>query len=142
MPDAVAFRIADALLTRLAPLALEVELSASSEPQRFPALHLDDDGETVTSQDWQATRCQLQFTIVGYALGAGREGARVARNLDAAVVGAVMADQTLGGLATQINLGPLSIERVKLAAKPGVTFSRQMDVDFSFQSINPTAVGG
>lgn len=142
MADAIAFQIADAVLTLLTPLATEVELSATAEPESFPALQIDDDGETIADQDWSVARCKLLLSVVGYTLGAGREGHRLARNLDAAVVAALMADQTLGGLATQIDLGGAAFERVKLASKPGVTFRRQLDIDFSFRTTDPTAVGG
>jgi hypothetical protein len=140
--DAVAFQIANAVLALLTPLATEVELSATAEPDAFPALQIDDDGETITDQEWQVTRCRLLLSVVGYVLGAGAEGHRLARNLDAEVLAALMADQTLGGLATKIELGGAAFERVKLASKPGVTFRRQLDIDFSFRTTDPTAVGG
>jgi hypothetical protein len=140
--DAVAFQIANAVLALLTPLATEVELSATAEPDAFPALQIDDDGETITDQEWQVTRCRLLLSVVGYVLGAGAEGHRLARNLDAEVLAALMADQTLGGLATKIELGGAAFERVKLASKPGVTFRRQLDIDFSFKTTDPTAVGG
>jgi hypothetical protein len=140
--DAVAFQIANTVLALLTPLATEVELSATAEPDAFPALQIDDDGETITDQEWQVTRCRLLLSVVGYVLGAGAEGHRLARNLDAEVIAALMADQTLGGLATKIELGGAAFERVKLASKPGVTFRRQLDIDFSFKTTDPTVVGG
>lgn len=142
MADAIAFQIADAVLQLMLPLAAEVELSPTGEAQTFPAIMIDDDGETITSQDWLTTRARLLITLTGAVQGASREGHRLARNLDAAAVAALMADQQLGGLATKLDLGPATFERVKLASKPGVLFRRQLDVDFSYQTTDPTVVGG
>lgn len=142
MADAVAFRIADAVLLLMQPLAVEVELSPSGEAQSFPAIQIDDDGETITSQDWMTTRARLLLTLTGAVQGTGREGHRLARNLDSAAVAALMADQQLGGLCTKIDMGPANFERVKLASRPGVLFRRQLDVDFSYLTTDPTKPGG
>jgi hypothetical protein len=142
MADAIAFQIAEAVLQRLSPLAVEVELSPSGEAQSFPALLIDDEGEQILQQDWQTVRARLLLSVEGSVLGGGADGQRTARNLDAAMVAALMADQSLGGLATLINLGAATFQRVKLASKPGVQFQRQLDIEFSYLTTDPTAIGG
>jgi hypothetical protein len=142
MPDTIAFQIAEKALQRLTPLAAEVILSPTAEPQAFPAIHLDDDGEEIIEQQFNSVRARLLLTVVGYVQGGETEGLRAARNLDALILKVLMEDQQFDGLTTLIDVGALANERLKLASKPGVTFRRQYDVQFSYRTIDPSLVGG
>lgn len=144
MPDAVAYQLAVAVQARLALVSgiAELELAPPGDPAAFPALHLEDSGDAVVSQDYFTTRSRLQMAVIGYVKGAGQATLQAARNLDAAVVAQLMADQQLGGLATEILLGGLLVEPVELAETRTVAFRRSFEVDFSFRTTDPTAVGG
>jgi hypothetical protein len=142
--DPVAVQITDALLAILAGVAgvQELAFAPPGDPNLFPALHADDEGEDILSQDWLNTRANLAFSVTGYVKGGGAETHKAARMLDAEVVTAIMASPSLGGLATFIDLGGLLIEPVQLASIRTVSFRRTFSVNFSFKTTDPTVVGG
>ena len=144
MPDPVAVQIADAMMTTLGAVSGVIELSFAppGDPNKFPALHVDDEGEDILAQDWFSTRANLTLSVTGYVKGSGSDTHKEARKLDAAVVTALMANPTVGGLATMIDLGSLLIEPVQLASDRTVSFRRTFSVNFSFKTTDPTAVGG
>jgi len=144
MSDTIAIRIVEAVFDLLAavPGVAEIAIAPPGEPAKFPALHLFDRGEEVASQDWLSTRARIDLSILGYAAGTGEETWKAARTLDGAVIAALMADQTLGGLATQIEISGLQIEEAPGAKVRTVAFQRSFRIDFSFQTTNPAALGG
>lgn len=143
MADVVAHQIARAVLSVLEsiPAVNEVLLAPPGEPADFPALHLDDEGETVTGQDWNRVRAQLRLAVTGFVQGDGAEALRAARNLDGAVLAALMADEQLGGLATKIDVSDLAVEAAELADTRTVVFRRILSVDFGFLATQPDQVG-
>lgn len=144
MSDPVAIQITDALFAILGGIGGigELEFAPAGDPNAFPALHVDDEGEDIQSQDWLTTRATLTLSVTGYVQGNGAATHRAARILDATIVAALMADQSLGGKATLIDLGSLLIEPVQLSKVRTVSFRRVFSVSFSFKTTDPTTVGG
>lgn len=129
-PDAVrelAFQWLDAQLGAIEGV-LEYERMPSSDPASFPALQLYDPGQRTTEGETEASEYELGFTVEGYVEGSGGADAHKTLNvLYAAVVRAVMPDPPLGGLATTVTEGAMSVDIAKLASGRRLGFA----IDFS-----------
>ena len=125
------FQVIDA---RLAPGVASYERQPSSDPAKFPARHVFDNGERpVGSESGATTRKTLTITVEGYVEGHSGAGAHAALNaLHASTVALMMTEPPLGGLVETIEEArDLRVDVAELANKRRLGFSQDFEVTFS-----------
>jgi hypothetical protein len=127
-----------AFLAALEPLAEEVELEPASDPIDFPALGITDGGWRVLEHEADITRRVMIVTVDGFVEGEGGAAPTAARNtLQAAVVAAVMADETLGGTVELIEDADLRKFTAEMSTQRRLGFAQDFAVQFTTSRADP-----
>lgn len=127
-----------AIAAALAPLAAEVEIEPVGDPTEFEALGITDGGHTVLEREATLTRRQMTVTIDGFVDGDGGQAPTAARNaLSAAVVAAILADETLAALVELIEDDDLRMFTATLASVRRLGFAQDFLVQFTTSRANP-----
>lgn len=130
--------ILGAIVAALAPLAPEVELEPAGDPIDFPALGITDSGHRVLEREVDITRRVMTVTIDGFVEGEGGAAPTAARNrLHAAVVAALLADETLGGTVELIEDADARLFAAQLSSKRRLGFAQDFDVQFITARADP-----
>jgi hypothetical protein len=128
--------------TRLAALPglAEYERMASGDPAAFPALILNDNGQSIRETEAGATRYALDLMIEGYVEGGTGASASAALNeLHAAVVAAVMSEPPIGGLAEVIEEGALRVDVATLGGARRLGFALDLTIQFATRRGDPAS---
>jgi hypothetical protein len=119
--------------TRLAafPGLGEYERNPSGDPASFPALAAHDHGQRTVETEAGATRYALTLVVEGYVQGGTGAAASAALNeLYAFVVGTLMTEVPMGGLAETIEEGELRIAVATLAGERRLGFTLEFTITF------------
>ena len=143
MMTALRFAIVTEIAARLSALSIvaEVQINAAGDPSQFPALFIDDAGHLPDEgTEPGSTRYEMNLTIEGYVKGGGGEDAYADLNtLYLAVVGAVLIEPPLDGLAEEINEGPMRIATAILSKERRLGFSMDLKISFVADRASPVA---
>lgn len=119
--------------TRLAAIAgvASVERMPSGDPDAFPALVIDDGGQSIEDAEAATTRYRLRLTIEGYVVGGEGAAAHDAlSDLYADVIAVLMTEPPLGGLAETISEGDMRPAVTELADRRRLAFALDIDITF------------
>ncbi len=131
-------QILDAIEAAIADLATEVEVEPAGDPSAFPALGITDGGHTVLEHEASLTRRSMTVTVDGFVDGAGGKAPTAARNtLAAAVVAALLGDETLGGLVEIIDDGDYRPVTATLSSVRRLGFTQDFEIQFSTSRADP-----
>jgi hypothetical protein len=113
------------------PGIAEVEIMPSGDPIDFPALHLFDDGHTITPAQAGVTGYDIAPELVGYVKGSsGKEAHLELTNLYVAAVALLMPDPPLGGLAETIDEGDMRVLVAPLEKGGRLAFTLNLPITF------------
>ncbi len=131
-------QIIGAIEMAIADLAVEVEVEPAGDPSEFPALGITDAGHSVLEHEATLTRRSMTVTIDGFVDGAGGKAPTAERNaLLGAVVAALMADETLGGIVELIEDRDLRLFTATLASVRRLGFAQDFEIQFSTSRADP-----
>ena len=131
-------QILAAIVAALGDLAPEVEIEPMGDPSIYPSLGISDRGHSVLERDAVATRREMQLSIEGYVEGGGGEAPTAERNaLHAAIVGALLIDETLAELVELIDDGDLQMWTATLASERRLGFAQDFAIQFTTSRTNP-----
>jgi len=131
-------QILAAIEAAIADLATEVEVEPAGDPSEFPALGITDGGHTVLEHEASLTRRSMTVTIDGFVDGAGGKVPTAERNtLAAAVVAALLADETLGSLVEIIDDGDYRPVTATLSSVRRLGFTQDFEIQFSTSRADP-----
>lgn len=140
---ALRFAIVEEIETRLLAIAgvAEVKINAAGDPSKFPALFIDDAGHVPDEgTEIGATRYDMNLTVEGYVAGGGGKDAYADINaLYVEVVGALLSEPPLEGLAEEINEGPMRIATAILSKERRLGFSMDLKITFVADRASPVA---
>ncbi|BBK30309.1 hypothetical protein EDC65_2245 [Stella humosa] len=148
MPTPVVEQVLAAVEARLAAITgfpgLLVERNRDAEVDRFPTLLLiDGDQDRIGDETMGYRRVMLEFMVEGYVSANLQSGLGPARNaLYAAVVAALMADPTLGGLAVDLHEGRTSRALgTGDGQTPAAAFATIYELEFWTREADPYSLG-
>lgn len=122
----------------LEPFAREVEIEPVGDPIQLPALGITDAGHVVVERETDITRRIMTITIDGFVDGSGGRAPNAQRSaLQAAVVSALMEDETLGGLVELIEDGALRMFTAMLSEQRRLGFAQDFEIQFTTSRVNP-----
>lgn len=125
-------------LQAMTPTPASIKIEPTGDPDKFDAIEIYDGGDTLTEREAMLDRWSMDLTITGIVQGGGGTAPTAARNaLDAHVVAALMADDTLGGLVEQIEAGDRRNSTAVLAEHRRLGFDREFTIQFTTQRRNP-----
>lgn len=128
------------LLTAL-PSVAEVERMPSGDPDKFPALHIWDEGQRPEQSEAGVTEYGMTFNIDGYVEAAGGSAAHMALNaLHSAMVQALVTEPPIGGLVDEITEGVMNVSIAPLASKRRLAFTAEFTVNFPTARGNPEVI--
>ncbi len=131
-------RILAAIEAAIADLATEVEVEPAGDPSAFPALGITDGGHTVLEHEASLTRRSMTVTVDGFVDGAGGKAPTTERNtLAAAVVAALLGDETLGSLVEIIDDGDYRPVTATLSSVRRLGFTQDFEIHFSTSRADP-----
>jgi hypothetical protein len=131
-------RILTAIVAALEGLAPEIEIEPSGDPSEFPSIALIDSGHTVLEREATLTRREMALTVSGFVEGEGGDAPSAERSaLHAAIVAAIMADETLGGVVELVDDGDLRMSTAVLASQRRLGFDQDFAIQFTTSRINP-----
>jgi hypothetical protein len=131
-------QILGAIEAAIADLAVEVEVEPAGDPSEFPALGITDGGHTVLEHEASLTRRSMTVTVDGFVDGAGGKAPTAERNtLAAAVVAALLGDQTLGSLVEIIDDGDYRPVTATLSSVRRLGFTQDFEIQFSTSRADP-----
>jgi hypothetical protein len=121
----------DARLSAIEGVA-EYERLPSGDPNRFPAVHLFEGGQSPAESEVGSSQKMLRVTVEGYVKGGSGTAAHAAMNaLHAKVVSALMTDPPLGGLAETVVDSDLRVDVAELASVRRLGFAQDFDIQFA-----------
>lgn len=127
-----------AIATALTGLAPEIEFEPAGDPSQFPSLAVFAGGHVVIDREAGVTRYESEFTIEGYVEGDGGTAPSAERNaLQAAVVAAIMADETLGGNVELLDDADCRFATATLASVRRLMFAQDFTIQFTTSRGNP-----
>lgn len=134
------FDLVEARATAL-PGVAEVLRLASGDPSRFPAVFIEDNGQQADSESEPGvTRYDLSLTFEGYVEGDGGAEAHAALNaLYMQIVGMMLSEDMLDGLAEEISEGDLRIAPAALSSATRLGFALDFNVRFVADRTAPAA---
>lgn len=131
-------RIDAAIQSAVAWLEIEVEIEPIGDPSQFPGLAVFIGGHAVLEREATLTRYQGEFTIEGYVEGSFGEAPVAERNaLQARVVEAIMADETLGGTVELVEDADCRFATATLAEVRRLMFAQDFVIQFTTARGNP-----
>lgn len=134
--EAILSEIFDRL--RILPGVAECERMATGDPSAYPALGIQDNGQSVATAEAGTTRYELDLSIEGYVEGGNGDLAHAELNeLHAAVVAALMTEPPLGGLAESIEEGTMRVSAAHLASTRRLGFLLDFTIQFSTRRGDP-----
>jgi hypothetical protein len=119
----------------------EVQINASGDPSRFPAIFITDTGHSPdVNSEPGATRYQMRPIVEGYVSGGdGKDATQKINALYLSVVNVIMADTELQTLCEEINEGELRVATVVLSKERRMGFELEIDIQFVADRENPAA---
>lgn len=124
----------------LVPGIAEVEVMPSTDPMKFPAFHLFDDGHDPIEAQAAATMIGFTPRLEAYFEGAG--GAATYAQLNDSYAAAVFVlmgnDDQLGGLVETIDEGRLAVSVAPLASAPRMYFALDLPITFAARRGDPS----
>lgn len=131
-------RIDAAIAKALADLAPEIEFEPAGDPSQFPSLAVFTGGHVVVEREAGTTRYESEFTIEGYVEGDGGAAPTAERNaLQAKVVAAIMADETLDGSIELIDDADCRFATATLASVRRLMFAQDFTIQFTTSRGDP-----
>ena len=130
--------IINAIEAAIVGLAAEVEVEPAGDPMEFPALGITDGGHSVLEHEASATRRAMMLTIDGFVEGGNGKAPTAERNaLAAAVVAALLGDETLGALIEVIDDGDYRPVTATLSSVRRLGFTQDFEIQFSTSRADP-----
>ena len=127
-----------AALAGIAPAPASVELEPAGDPPGGTCLEIYDPGDSVIERECSIVRWSKQITITGFVDADTATAPSADRNaLHAAVVRALMADETLGGTAEQIDPGDRRNQTAVLGSIRRLAFDQDFTVTFTTRRSDP-----
>ena len=121
-----------------AAIAQEIERMPSSNPSKFPALHLFDGGDesdlAEAGTDTWIMRVDIEGTVEG---GTGSEAHASLNALDTSVIEIIFTEPLLGGLVTQIEAGSLKPMVAERASRRRLGFVRSILIHYATRHGSP-----
>jgi hypothetical protein len=118
--------------------AEEVDRMPSGDPMRFPALHIQDDGQSEIEGEARATRYGMALSIEGYVEGAGGSAMHSALNaLHADVIRSIIGLIPSVAEIEDIEEGDLRVAVAPLASKRRLAFSQDFTITFATRRGQP-----
>ena len=111
--------------------AQEVERMPSSDPAKFPAFHIFDEGDEPDEDETGCDNRILTARIEGYVEGGNGAAAHAAANaLYAEAIEILFVEPVLNGLAEEINQGSLKPAVANLASKRRIGFDLTLTIHY------------
>ena len=127
-----------AVVAAIEGLAPEIEIEPAGDPSVFPSIGIFDNGHIVIEREAFATRREMALLIEGYVDGGDGAAPTAERNaLAAAIVTALLADETLGGVAELVDDGDLRNSTAVLASQRRLGFAQDFAIQFTTSRANP-----
>ncbi|WP_122927937.1 hypothetical protein [Sphingobium sp. LF-16] len=118
--------------------AQEIERMPSSDPLKFDALHIMDDGQAQIEGEAGATRYGMAISIEGYVEGSGGSAMHTRlNNLHASTVAAVLGLIGVVPAIEDIEEGDLRPAVAPLASKARLAFSQDFTITFATRRGQP-----
>lgn len=143
MADPIRFQIVDKVAELLSGIATapEIEIMPSGEAERFPALHIFDEGQDPVEGEAGTERFVLTVGIDGYVeRGDGREALAAIDSLYADVKEALFAEPVLGGLATEIEESRFRVLVTERASKRRLAFDLGITISYATRRGDPRII--
>ena len=124
-----------------AGIANEVERMPSSDPAKFPALHIFDEGDDPDEGEAGTARKLMTVRIEGYVeTGNGREAHGEANQLYARIIELLFTEPVLGSFATEIEEGGLRPAVANLASKRRLGFDLTLLIYYATRRGEPQTI--
>lgn len=123
----------------LSPTVKRMVIGDFSE-QEFPALNIDDVGQSMSEEETGVSRYALDLVVEGFVEGATGPLAHAALNeLHAQVVKALRTEPLLGGLAEEVSEGATRVDVAQLADARRLAFAQDFKVIFTTVAGDPAS---